>query len=431
MDYKSHSEMTLEEELNTKFAPKKTLNTVLADSYERIGKKESKVKSLRDCGAWLEFAVPLKDTQVSTIDSFVPDVSSELGAVLHNANFCRDRLCPMCSWRRSLKIFGQVSQIMDFIEKQDNKYRFLFLTLTVRNCSGSELPDVITKMQKAFHKFHHYKRFNDSIKGFFKVLEVTHNTEYYKFKYVKNNGKRRKLYMADENTGCRIPNPSYDTYHPHYHVILAVNDSYFNSRASSYIKQPEWLAMWQKAYGDPTITQVDVRVCKPKEVEQDGSAVSNALNSLTSSSDTISMKSAVAEVAKYSVKSSSYLGYFDKDNKLHLYSKQMIDSSVEALGTALAYRRLCDFGGIFKEAQQALKLDDCIDGDLIHIGRKLRNDVAYALYRFGWSAGAYKLLSSEISMPDYIYSGDNKIDSRTGEIVGDEAWYAGEYVDLC
>lgn len=430
MEYKSHSEMTLEEELNTKFAPKKTLNTVLADSYERIGKKESKVKLLRDCGAWLEFAVPLKDTQISTIDSFVPDSSSEFGAVLHNANFCRDRLCPMCSWRRSLKIFGQVSQIMDFIENQDKNYRFLFLTLTVRNCSGFELSDVITKMQKAFHQFHHCKRFKNSVKGFFKVLEVTHNTEYYKFKYVKNNGKRRKVYVVDDNTGYCIPNPSYDTYHPHYHVILAVNDSYFNCRASSYIKRSEWLAMWQKAYGDPTITQVDVRVCKPKEVEYDGSAVSDALDSLTSA-DTISMKSAVAEVAKYSVKSSSYLGYFDKDNKLHLYSQQMIDSSVEALSTALARRRLCDFGGIFKEAQRALKLDDCMDGDLIRIGHKLRNDVAYALYRFGWSSGAYKLLSSEILMSDFVYWGYNKIDSKTGEIVGDEDWYAGKWVDLC
>ena len=26
---------------------------------------------------------------------------------LFYANFCRDRLCPMCSWRRSLKIFSQ------------------------------------------------------------------------------------------------------------------------------------------------------------------------------------------------------------------------------------------------------------------------------------------------------------------------------------
>ena len=29
---------------------------------------------------------------------------------LKSANFCRLRLCPMCQWRRSLKMFGQVKK---------------------------------------------------------------------------------------------------------------------------------------------------------------------------------------------------------------------------------------------------------------------------------------------------------------------------------
>ena len=32
---------------------------------------------------------------------------------LDQVNFCKDRLCPMCAWRKSLKIFGQISQITD------------------------------------------------------------------------------------------------------------------------------------------------------------------------------------------------------------------------------------------------------------------------------------------------------------------------------
>ena len=34
---------------------------------------------------------------------------------LKSANFCRVRVCPMCNWRRSLKLFSQVSAVADAI----------------------------------------------------------------------------------------------------------------------------------------------------------------------------------------------------------------------------------------------------------------------------------------------------------------------------
>ena len=48
---------------------------------------------------------------------------------LKSANFCRVRVCPMCNWRRSLKLFSQVSAITDAI-LAEKKARFIFLTLT-------------------------------------------------------------------------------------------------------------------------------------------------------------------------------------------------------------------------------------------------------------------------------------------------------------
>lgn len=342
-----------QEEIDKKFYPKKYLCFPLAKSYERLHMFRN-ADRVRHCGDYLDFA----DT---------PD-----GFKLYDAMFCRDRLCPMCSWRRSYKIFGQISQIMDLIA---GDYDFLFLTLTVVNCKGSELSATISKMQKAWTSYfvrpnRTNRRAKNVIKGYFKALEVTHNLN-----------KRSK---------------SYDTYHPHFHIIIAVNKSYFTSR--EYIKQDEWLDMWRKAYGDPNITQVDVRKCKSKSSIKEGE---NYVKSLSS---------AVAEAAKYAVKSSSYVGYFDKDGNPRTYPNKIVDSSVVALTSGLSYRRLCEFGGVFRDARDQLKLDDCENGDLLHLDYKFRPDLSYAIYHYGWSCGAYKLIS--------IRQNGYSLNVETGEMTG-------------
>ena len=80
-----------EEEFENK---KKSL--LLSESYKRLG-LEKKSFRVSECGTFLEFK------------KFV-DGSLKL----NGANFCKVRLCPMCSWRRSLKIFSQVSEIMNY-----------------------------------------------------------------------------------------------------------------------------------------------------------------------------------------------------------------------------------------------------------------------------------------------------------------------------
>lgn len=367
-----------QEEVEKKFYPKKYFCSPLSHSYERLG-MVGNAERVRHCGDWLDFA----DT---------PD-----GFKLYDARFCRDRLCPMCSWRRSYKIFGQISQVMDLIA---GEYEFLFLTLTVINCKGSDLSATISKMQKAWTSYfvrpnRTNRRAKDVIKGYFKVLEITHNLDKYACKYIKHNGKKKKIPIIVN--GHRIPNPYYDTYHPHFHVILAVNKSYFTSR--DYIEQDEWLKMWQKAYGDPNITQVYIEKCKPKK--SDIKAGEQYVRTLSS---------AVAEVAKYAVKSSDYIGFFDKDGNPRTYSKSVIDSAVVALTDGLYHRRLCEFGGVFRDARDKLQLDDCEDGDLVHIDNyKFRPDIAYAIYRYGWSSGAYKLTS--------IRKDGYSLDVETGEIL--------------
>lgn len=328
-------------EISDKFEPKRLYSEMLSMSYSRLG-YASKADRVNNCGTYLEF---------------VRSVNSDDPWRLHTANFCRDRLCPMCSWRRSYKIFGQVSKIMDNIV---NDYVFLFLTLTVPNCSGIDLCCLIDDMYAGFRKLIHYKRFDKSVCGFFRSLEVTYNN------------KRRSS--------------SYGTFHPHFHCILAVNKSYFKS--NDYIKRDEWLYMWQKAMNDPRITQVDIRKCKPKEQITEGEEAVKALSS------------AVAEVAKYAVKSADYL--FVGDEK-------KTDDTVMWLSAALHGRRLCSFGGVFDDIRKKFGLSDCENGDLVHIDDEvIRSDVAYMIRRYGWSCGAYRLLEYFISYDVNIEVGEDE-----------------------
>lgn len=314
-------EEKLNKELEKKFTPKRKSAELLAQSYVRLG-YDAKAERVGECGTELEFR---------------KSEDSSDNWRLSSANFCRDRLCPMCSWRRSYKIFAQVSQVMDVIA---DKYAFIFLTLTVPNCEPDRLIETLDNIQAGWRRLVSYKRFKSAVRGSFKALEITRNSDV-------------------------------GTYHPHLHNILAVDKNYF--LGSDYIKRDEWLQMWQKAMQDPTITQVDVRKCRPKEEIRDGTDAVKALGA------------AVAEVAKYSVKSSDYLipGEYD-----------LTDEIVFTLGAALHSRRLTAFGGVFDEVHKKLMLDDCENGDLINVdGSTMRPDVAVMIRKYSWSCGAYKLLN--------------------------------------
>ena len=51
---------------------------------------------------------------------------------LYQAFFCKNKLCQMCNWRRSMKYSYQTARIVDEAMKQQPKGRFIFLTLTVK-----------------------------------------------------------------------------------------------------------------------------------------------------------------------------------------------------------------------------------------------------------------------------------------------------------
>lgn len=180
--------------------------------------------------------------------------NGELVKKLTNANFCRVRLCPVCQWRRSLMWQARFYDAIPKIMEQYKGYRFLFLTLTVKNCKIDELSKTLVWMNKAFRKMLKYKNL-DVWQGWLKSTEVTRN--------------------AKDNTA-----------HPHFHVLVMVKSSYFKK---GYIKQYEFVEMWQKALKIDYLPNVDIRTVKNKHNKEDD------------------LTTAVQELLKYSVKESDLL----------------------------------------------------------------------------------------------------------------------------
>lgn len=308
----------------------KKLRTIeLANSYRRLGEEfKGKQFRVRNCGTFLEFR-RYQDQSLK----------------LNQANFCKVRLCPMCSWRRSLKIYGQVSKIMNEVVKNED-LEFIFLTLTARNCEGQDLSDTIDNIFKAFNKMTKRVKYKKAIKGHFRALEVTHN--------------------LDTNSS------SFDTYHPHLHIILVVNKSYFND-PNYYINQEEWTSLWKQSL------KVDynplVHVTKVKDTNNKG------------------IEKSIAEVAKYTVKDNDYIIHDDVTNEV---IEHLTDDAVLILDQALAHRRLTAFGGILKEYHKMLNLDDVEDGDLVNTdNEELREDLEYIIERYSWNIGYKQYLRVE------------------------------------
>jgi plasmid rolling circle replication initiator protein Rep len=238
-------------------------------------------------------------------------------------NSCGNRFCPICAYRLARKNAMKINVMMDYIEAEHGK-EFIFLTLTAPNVKGYGLGDEITRYNDAFKKMCKRKEIIPVNKGYIRKLEVTYNAEpkitrdmweglgRYQGRPMAEYFERKGLKIGDEN-------PNYDTYHTHFHVIMAVNPRYFKTR--SYIKQETWLSLWREAMDDETITQVDVRKVNrsPLEKKED---------------------KAMHEMAKYAAKDTDYM---HSDDVFDVFYK------------ALKGRQVFTFNGLFKEANKKYK----------------------------------------------------------------------------
>jgi len=253
----------------------------------------------------------------------------------HKGNTCKNRFCPICAWKKSRKDALALSVMMAYLKQEENK-EFIFLTLTAPNVPADELNDEIKHYNHSFKKLMERKEVKAIVKGYARKLEITYNEER-------------------------------DDYHPHFHVLIAVDKNYFNN-SWSYIKRDRWLELWKQVTKNSLITQVDVRKVRDSKDNK------------------------VFEIAKYSAKDSDYL----------------INQEVfEVFYRVLKGKRLIVYSGLFKEAMTKFK-----NGELDEYKEK---DLTKYVYAIMYTWGDKKYLEMEKR-----YLTDEELEEVNGKLIDEK-----------
>lgn len=199
-----------------KLQEKKRHGLLIADSYSRLSVFPNAISSpefaslpsrawskraakIRDCGSFLKFGLLASG-----------------GCTLISADFCRERLCPACQFRRSLKAYANISKVLEWVDNFDNDHNYFFLTLTVRNVDGCDLGLTLDMMSTGWNRWRNNKAVKKKVLGTIRTVEVT-------------------------------VNPETQQYHPHYHIILAMPKSYGPRNFDEYWNIEKWASIWQKS----------------------------------------------------------------------------------------------------------------------------------------------------------------------------------------
>lgn len=193
--------------------------------WDKHRKSTDKVASYyRGDGDFNKYAIRMDFCSQLLDFKLVPE-EREYKLKLNTARFCRVRNCPVCQWRRSLMWKAKAYKILPQIVDAYPKHRWLFLTLTVRNCQITELRDTLQSMNKSWQRMTQRKKF--PVIGWIRSTEVTRGKD--------------------------------GSAHPHFHCLLLVKPSYFGK---SYIKQKEWVELWRSCLRVDYDPVLDIRPVK-------------------------------------------------------------------------------------------------------------------------------------------------------------------------
>lgn len=198
--------------------------------------------------------------------------------------YCHQRFCPICIHKTSKAIFKLINDIVSLEENKDKSY--LFLTLTVKNCKPDDLSNTVDLLLKAYNKLITNKttQFAKRFLGVFRVLESTFN------------------YRTGE-------------FHPHIHCLVMVDKKYFYD-TKKYLTKEKLIKIWQRVLNVDYLPSVDIRATYNTQSKT------------------------VAEVSKYTVKSSEIINRF----------------TLKSYDEAFRKRQLRSFSGLFrKQKKQVLE----------------------------------------------------------------------------
>jgi plasmid rolling circle replication initiator protein Rep len=260
----------------------------LAKIYDSIG-YDRYAERIGECSQLLTYALKATD-------------DGEVKLKLREARFCRVRHCMVCQWRRSLMWRARFFKVLPEIQAKYPTGRWIFVTLTVKNCELTDLRVTLNWMNAAWHKLIKRKEF--PALGFVKSVEVTRGVG--------------------------------GTAHPHFHCLMFVPAGYFTR---GYISHAKWTSLWQSCLKTDYPPVLDVRVVKSKTTTSN-----DAQNSSNQA-----MAEAVCETLKYAVKPSDLLADPDWLGEL---TKQ------------LQKTRAISIGGCLKEFFSEDDPEDLINGEI-------------------------------------------------------------------
>lgn len=138
------------------------------------------------------------------------------------ANFCRQRLCAVCAWRRQLRFVATTYPALELL--QAGGYELVFMTLTMRNVVAADLHQAVKTISTAFTRLMKQKLMSGAA-GYIRSIEVT------------------------EREG---------EYHPHIHAILIMPPGYCPIDRD-WIRQADLIGAWAQALRCDYAPNVDLR----------------------------------------------------------------------------------------------------------------------------------------------------------------------------
>lgn len=176
--------------------------------------------------------------------------SGEVVLKLVRGHFCKVRICPVCQWRRSLRIRARFFSIMPSLPAEGF---WVYLVLTVSNCNLVDLRFTLEKMSAAWNRFIGYSALKKNLLGWVRTVEVTTGRNFMGFEA-----------------------------HPHFNVLICFKPEYVLGGYA--LSQGDFVRLWRKALKVVYDPVVFVRRVYPDQEGQD------------------SLTEAAYEVLKYSTK---------------------------------------------------------------------------------------------------------------------------------
>ena len=296
----------------TKWNAKKELNQLMSERMNQAGYID-RARRMSECADKIEI-------------TFCPECGHY---EVSRAKLCRDRLCPVCSWRLSVKRYAEMSAVCSALLTDYPHNRWSFMTLTVQNCAPEQLDYTLAQMAQAFNRMRQRKVFKENVCGWARTVEVTFNA-------------------------------ATNTLHPHYHILIM-----WNIGSEVVESGARLLNNWLASCRDLLVSY------KGQHIEEiTGSHDEQAPEDITG---------AVLETFKYTQKTSDLLSM--PLRVFRDYARHM------------ARKRAVAYGGLIKEYMKKLHFrtdDEPGDAEEVTICKNCGNaDLSRALYKWSFAERSY------------------------------------------